>query len=207
MGHERPVDLSYPLIGRLAQVVAERDPGRRFLPSSPSGPKFGADQVDFGKGIHWDVHGPWHVTGDVDGEWEEYWQHDDSLFRSEVGVSGASPVDIIRRYKGDLPEVPGTTANPLWRRTAWWIEWPVFVREHGREPANLEEFLAWSQERQRQALAIAARACKGRFPRCGGFLVWMGHDSFPCTANLSIVDFDGRLKPAGLELGRVFRGE
>jgi beta-mannosidase len=200
------VNLSHPLIARLAQVVAEHDPGRRFLPSSPSGPRFSAAEGDLGKGIHWDVHGPWHVTGDLEGEWRRYWEADDALFRSEVGVSGASPVDIIRRYKGELTEVPGTTANPLWRRNAWWVEWPVFAREHGREPRDLEEYVSWSQERQRRGLQIAASTCKRRFPRCGGFLVWMGHDSFPCTANLSIIDFDGRLKPAAEEIGRVFRG-
>jgi beta-mannosidase len=198
-----PVDVSHPLIGRLAQVVAERDPGRRFLPTSSSGPRFGARAADFGKGLHWDVHGPWKLPGTM-AEWRAYWERDDALFRSETGAPGASPVEIIRRMRGALPETPGTANNPLWRRTGWWIEWPVFVQEHGREPESLEEFVTWSQSRQAEALAIAARACKTRFPRCGGFLVWMGHDSFPCTANTAIVDFDGEPKPAALALQAVF---
>jgi hypothetical protein len=33
----------------------------------------------------------------------------------------------------------------------------------------------------------------------------MGHDAFPCTANTSIVDFDGNPKPAAIELGNIFR--
>ena len=80
-------------------------------------------------------------------------------------------------------------------------------QEQGREPASLEEFVAWSQARQAEALVIAARACKGRFPRCGGFIIWMGHDSFPCTANTAIVDFDGEPKPAALALREVFRNQ
>ena len=138
-------------------------------------------------------------------EWIEYWAGDDALFRSETGAPGASSAEIIRRSKGDLAEMPGTADNPLWRRTSWWIEWPIFVEECGREPASLEEFVAWSQARQAEALVIAARACKDRFPRCGGFIIWMGHDSFPCTANTAIVDFDGEPKPAALALREVFR--
>lgn len=211
----KPVDQRHPMIARLGQVVAQHDPGRRFLPTSPSGPSFDApagvassgEEENVGKGVHWDVHGPWNAGGDLDGEWTRYWQSDDALFRSEVGAPGASSVELIRHYRGELPEVPGTTANPLWRRTSWWIEWPGFVEEQGREPENLEKYVAWSQERQKRALSIAAGACKGRFPRCGGFIIWMGHDSFPCTANTSIVDFEGKVKPAGLAIGEIYRGE
>jgi hypothetical protein len=70
---------------------------------------------------------------------------------------------------------------------------------------DLEEYVAWGQERQAEALRIAASACKRRFPRCGGFIVWMGHDCFPCCANTSILDFDGRPKPAALALGDVWK--
>jgi beta-mannosidase len=77
----------------------------------------------------------------------------------------------------------------------------------GREPRDLDEYVDWSQERQARALEIAAGSAKGRFPRCGGFLVWMGHDSFPCTANTSIIDFEGNLKPAAHAIRRIFRGQ
>jgi len=33
----------------------------------------------------------------------------------------------------------------------------------------------------------------------------MGHDSFPCTANTAVVDFEGKPKPAAVALGEVFR--
>lgn len=202
-----PVDTRHPMIARLARVAAEHDPQRRFLPTSPSGPTFGAEEERFGQGAHWDVHGPWRVEGDLDGAWTRFWRDNDALFHSEIGAPGAAPADLIRRYRGDLPEVPGTTDNPLWRRTSWWIEWPRFVEEHAREPMDLEEYVAWSQERQRSALGIAARSARSRFPRCGGFLLWMGHDCFPCTANTSIIDFEGNPKPAAIELGSIFRGE
>lgn len=203
-GIGKPVNAAHPLIRRLQEVVEREDPGRRFLPTSPTGPRFSADPEDFGAGVHWEVHGPWNIAGDVEEFVRTYWERDDALFRSEVGMPGASPADLIREFAGDLEVLPATLENPLWRRTSWWIDWPEYLREHGREPTTLEEYVAWSQERQATALGAAVAACKRRFPRCGGILLWMGHDCFPCTANTALVDFHGRPKPAALRLAAVF---
>jgi beta-mannosidase len=203
-GVGKPVDNSHPLMARLQKLVANEDSTHRFVPTSSSGPRFMADAADFGKGLHWDVHGPWNVSGDWD-EWKQYWKNDDSLFRSETGCPGASGADLIQKYADELAVVPGTLDNPLWRRSSWWIDWPEFVKEFGREPEDIQEYCAWSQERQKTALVIAARECKKRFPACGGFLLWMGHDSFPCASNTSIIDFLGRPKAAALGLGQVFQ--
>jgi beta-mannosidase len=138
---DRPADLSHPMLARLTEVVREHDLGRRYLPTSPSGPSFAADRENFGKGLHWDVHGPWRREGDVGGEWKRYWDENDALFHSEIGAPGASSAGVIRRFKGDLPATPGDVSNPLWRRTSWWIEWPEFVSATGREPRDLEEYV------------------------------------------------------------------
>jgi beta-mannosidase len=175
------------------------------LPTSPYGPSGGFTIQDCGKGVFWDVHGPWNLDGPVNGSWKELWDKDDAMFHSEMGAPSASSAALIRKYKGDLKEFPGNHQNPLWNRQPWWIDWPKFVQEKGREPANLEEFVDWSQARQAAALTLAARAVKSRFPACGGLVIWMGHDSFPCTSNTAIVDFDGNPKPAALQLGRIFR--
>jgi beta-mannosidase len=206
VGAEKPVDLAHPMLARFNEIVKREDPTRRFLPTSASGPRFCAQAKDFGKGLHWDVHGPWKHDGDLD-SWADYWSKDDALFRSETGSPGAGPAEITRRYAGDLDPMPGTADNPLWsRHTNWWVEWPRFVVEHGREPRDLEEYVAWSQARQAKALSIAVKACKDRFPRCGGVLLWTGHDCFPCETNTSIVDFDGNPKPAALALKKIWRG-
>ncbi len=208
VGGEKPVDCSHPLIARFAQIVAREDPTRRFLPTSSSGPRFYAQPENYGKGLHWDTHGPWKADGDLDGSWTVYWSGDDSLFRSETGSPGACSAEITRKYSGDLDPFPCTADNPIWNRhTSWWVEWPVFEQELGRQPKDLEEYVAWSQERQKKALTIAVKACKDRFPRCGGILLWMGHDCFPCAANTSIIDFEGNPKPAALALRKIWRGE
>jgi beta-mannosidase len=203
-GGGKPVDSSHPLIKALEEVVKKEDPLRRFLPTSSSGPRFFAEKEDFGKGLHWDVHGPWILGGNFP-EWEDYWRNDDALFRSETGVPGASSPALIREFKGACSEFPASKENPLWRRSIWWVEWDKFMAEIGRAPESLEEYVEWSQNRQAEALKIAVAACKKRFPRCGGILIWMGHDSFPCTANTSIVDFHGDPKPAAMAIAEIFR--
>jgi beta-mannosidase len=195
----------HPMVVALAAVAARKDPGRRFLPTSPFGPSGGFTLQDCGKGVYWDVHGPWNLDGPVEGSWKELWGKDDAMFHSEMGAPSASSVELIRKYKGDLKDSPGTHQNPLWNRQPWWIDWPKFVQEKGREPATLEEFIDWSQARQAAALTLAARVVKSRFPACGGLIIWMGHDSFPCTSNTAIVDFDGNPKPAAIQLGKIFR--
>jgi beta-mannosidase len=195
----------HPLVVSLGEIVRTEDPGRCYLPTAPYGPVGSFTLSTCGKQQHWDVHGPYVIEGSVDGEWADLWKHDDAMFHSETGCPSTSSADIIRRFKGDLSEVPGTHSNQLWNRQPWWIEWPKFVEERKREPASLDEFVSWSQKRQADALAIAVSTAKMRFPACGGLILWMGHDSFPCTANTSIVDFDGNPKPAALAIQAILR--
>ena len=201
----KPLDTSHPLIKRFEEICAEEDPTHRFLATSPTGPSFCFSGENVGKGVHWDTHGPWKAEGDLS-QWAEYWSMDDSLFRSETGSPGPSSAEIIRRSAGEYDVMPISQTNPLWRRGShWWVEPEQFAKEHGREPKDLEEYVAWGQERQKQALTIAVKTCKDRFPKCGGVIIWMGHDCFPCNANTSIVDFDGNPKPAALAIADIWR--
>ncbi len=204
-GGGKPLDLSNPVLAKFAEIVRKLDPERRFLPTSSSGPLFYAEEKNYGKGLHWDIHGPWGLVGNKMERQREYWDKDDSLFRSEAGCPGASPVAILRKYSGKQGPFPVSLENPLWQRTAWWFDWPQFEKDNGRKPRSLGEYVKWSQSRQAEGLSIAANSAKSRFPKCGGFIVWMGHDSFPCTVNTSIIDFEGNLKPAAKELKKIFR--
>ncbi len=204
----KPVDASHPMIKKLADVCTELDPSRRFVSTSPSGPSSHVDPAKIGSGVHWDVHGPWKAVGDLDQEWSDYWARNDALFCSEMGHPSASPTKLIQEYAGEFDPMPANYTNPLWRRTStWWIEWDEFVREKGRKPNSLAEYVEWSQARQAKALSIAVNSLKNRFPKCGGSLIWMGHDCFPCTANTSIVDFEGKPKPAALALSEIWRAK
>ena len=200
-GSGRPTPPDHPLLRMMAAEAAALDPARRFLHTSASGPSSLGVEGEFGRGVHWDVHGPWLP------ETEAYWAADDSLFRSEVGAPGASPVEILERYYKSGSLLPADESNPVWRRFWFWIQADAFRRDHGRDPLDLEEYVAWSQRLQAEALRRAAGSCKRRFPACGGIIIWMGHDSFPCPCNTSILDFHGHPKPAALALREIFRSK
>ncbi len=202
-GIGKPCDLSHPMLKRLQEVALDEDPFHRFIPTSPSGPHAVADPADFGKGLHWDVHSGAALLSLE--EAQRYWAGDDALFRSELYCSGASQVDVIRKYAGDMQIFPPTAENPYWAHpTTWWIDWHKLVAVHGREPQDLAEYVEWSQAHQAQMLSLEMKACKDRFPRCGGVLLWSGHDTFPMPINSSLIDYDGNLKPVALAVARVW---
>ncbi len=203
-GGGRPVDKTHPMMAAMARVVARLDPGRRFLATSSSGPRFTGDSAEFGKGLHWDVHGPWNHSGSLDA-WREYWDGDDALFRSEVGMPGAAAADLIREYGRDLAWPADKRVNPWYALCGgWWDQWGEYL-DAGGDPGSLDAYVAWSQARQAEALAYVARKCKERFPGMGGVLFWMGHDCFPCPVNTAVIDVRGRPKPAGEAIAAVFR--
>ena len=203
-GMGKPCDLTHPMLKRLQEVVRELDPHRRYIPTSPCGPRASANSADFGKGMHWAVHGGAAMMAPADAE--QYWAADDALFRPEVYCPGASSVTTIEKYAGEFATFPATADNPYWTRlTTWWIDWHRLVAIHGREPNDLAEYVAWSQSNQALMMSREMQACKARFPRCGGVLMWSGHDTFPLTINSSLIDFDGNLKPAAPAVAEVWR--
>jgi beta-mannosidase len=202
-GCGKPLDESHPMLKALGDIVRAEDPGRRYMATSASGPVFVANAADFGKGRHWDVHGPWRLPDERFDKAEAYWADDDALFRSETGAPGASSAKLIRDFAGTEEVLPISLENPFWRRVSWWVDNKLFIQEMGREPASLEEYVTWSQARQAQTLGLAVSACHKRFPAIGGIILWMGHDSFPCPANTSIIDFYGELKPAAIAVGKA----
>lgn len=203
----RPCDLSNPCLAALAAVVEEEDAGRRFVPTSPSGPSFCAKRENFGQGLHHHVHGPWGF-GDFPAysDWETYWENDDSTFRSETGLPSANRLELMKWQAAGEPLWPPTT--PIWKHSAaWWTQAERLekrFRHLGPEEA-LAAYVEQTQREQADGLAHAARCSKARFPQCGGFLVWMGHDCFPCPANTSIIDAEHRPKPAYHALRAVFQ--
>jgi beta-mannosidase len=201
-----PLDNSHPCMAALKAVVLREDPETRFVPTSASGPSFCADEKDFGKGLHHDVHGPWNVTETLD-DWRRYWKNDDSLFRSECGTPSASALDILKTHSGGMPLWPPINDNIYWQHTSsWWLQHERFKDDvKGLSDAQaIEKYVSLSRDLQAQALGIAAQACKDRFPRCGGILIWMGHDCYPCPANTAVIEFGARPKPAYHALKEVY---
>ncbi|MDQ1257502.1 MAG: beta-mannosidase, partial [Candidatus Hydrogenedentes bacterium] len=117
-----------------------------------------------------------------------------------------SSVALIEHYAGHEPYWPPTT--PWWMHiSAWWLQWDTYGPELGAmdQAQGLAQYVQRTQTVQAQAYAIAAQRCKQRFPACGGFIIWMGHDCYPCPINNSVIDFDRQPKPAYHALREVFR--
>lgn len=204
-GTGKPCGLDHPMLGRLNGIVLRDDPARRYIPTSPSGPRASTYEMEFGKGVYWDVHGP-NADFETEEKLMDFWEHDDALFRSEIYVSGANPVESIRKYIGKFSEMPASLENPYWQKpTRWWNDWDVLCKKYGREPENLEEYVAWSQKKQAERLAYAMKKCKERFPKIGGTLMWGSHETFPLPINTTVLDFDGNPKPAAFALAEVWR--
>lgn len=191
-----PLGFEPPALAAARDAVRAVSPSVHVVPTTPSGPRYLATEAEFGLGLHHDVHGPWGHASSREAR-IRYWQSDDALMRSEVGIAGASTVDVLERFglNGHTTEL-----TESWRHSsAWWVD------KEAVPPADeLADWVTASQARQADLLAIAAAATKSRYPSCGGFLVWMGHDSFPCAVSLAILDVDGRpTTPSASALARV----
>ena len=207
-GDTAPITDRHPMAARQKEKVLLLDPLRRFVPGTPSGPVINTLLNHFGKGISYDVHGPWNLpytaTDQTMAAVEDFWSRCDALFLSEVGVPGAASLQEIEKYRGNCDVLPASETNPLWKSVNWWIQWDEYLAKGG-DPADAAAYVAWSQQRQTEGLVTALRRNKARFPACGGFVIWMGHDCFPCPVNTSVIDFDGNLKPVARELEKIWK--
>lgn len=95
----------------------------------------------------------------------------------------------------------------LGQRFFRWVDEDTYAAEQGSKPENISQYVTRNQEHQPRALARALTACLKRFPAIGGLIVWMGHDSFPCLANTSILDFHGRMKPAARVIQAILHAD
>ena len=84
-------------------------------------------------------------------EWQAYWRADDSLLRSEVGLTGATDLAVIEKYRGTCAYWPPHESNPYWSHVnSWWVQYDRFKDEvEGLpEPRRSERFVALSQSLQ-----------------------------------------------------------
>lgn len=201
-----PVSGDHPNLQMLEGIVAEENPDNLFIPASPWGPTFTADERDYGKGIHHDVHGPWDYTGDL--LHYRYFNEDDALFRSELGTPGVSSMETLAYIAQRSPLWPPKDDNRLWlHHGAWWVQWEQLQALFGpwsEEDEDMKGYMLASQFIQAESLRYAAGAVQRRQPEAGGILIWMGNEPFANTANTSVIEFNGRPKLAYSALRNAF---
>jgi len=198
-GQMKPCTTDHPMLKNFKNIIEKYDFKRRYIPTSPTGSTAFTTKDNIGKNINENVHGPWKA-GSIE-EWNASFEEDDAMFRAETGAPSCSPKDILDAYAGDDLPFPIKIDSSYWARPFhWWLEFDAFQIEMGRLPETVEEYITWSQERQTTLLLKAAGNTKKRFPTAGGFIMWMGHDLYPCPANTSLIDYYRRPKPAAIAL-------
>lgn len=194
---KRPATVKEPALAMLARVVAELDPDRPFLPTSPSGPIFGAADFPAPEDLarQHDLHGPWHYRGPVD----SYLPYNASraLFHSEFGTQGAVSKSSLDRFIAPANQWPPNDTNPNWvHHGAWWMQQHRVRELFGEGVEAIEEYLLLSQFLQMENLRYGVESNRRRWPACSGAVIWQLNEPWPNSHCTTAVDYYLRPKMA-----------
>lgn len=202
-----PLDESAPVLRALRDAVAELDPDRAWLPSSPSGVEFlnRADNIARNPdGLH-DVHGPWEHQGLA--EHNGLYDAGTCLLHSEFGVEGMANRRTLERL---LPRAedrwPAGRENPLYAHLgAWWNNAPLVQDSFGGRLGDVDAMRRASQHLQYDGLRYALEANRRRAFRSSGTLPWQFNEPVPNAWCTAAVDHRGDPKPVYHGVRRAYR--
>jgi beta-mannosidase len=188
-----PLDAPHPAIAALARVAGRIDPGRLFLPTSPSGPAFTNEPG--GTGEQHDVHGPWEHQG-LAGQYARYDAASCQLL-SEFGVEGMAHRRVLDHVVGAAGLVMPTRGTELWDHLGrWWNNEALVQAAFGGGITDFDQLSRCSQFLQADGLRYAVQAQRRRWPACAGTIAWQLNEPFPNAWCTSAVDYTGEPKPA-----------
>jgi beta-mannosidase len=203
-GPETPADDSHPMLAALHAVVAEQDPGRAWLPTSPTGPLFSnsLENILLAPDHLHDVHGPWEHQGLVDHF--SLYNQGTALLNSEFGVEGLTNRRTLDRVLPPESQWPVTLDSPLWQHLgAWWVKAPRWREVFGDLPdfATLHRAVQWLQA---DGLRYAVESNRRRQYHNAGSLPWQFNEPYPMAACTSAVDYYAQPKPAYYAVARAY---
>lgn len=200
-----PMTTDNPNVGKLAEVAANMDPERLYLPDSPSGEVANWHPGVSEKLLSGDTHGPWKYVDAA--EHCYHFNHDPSLLHSEVGAPAPPREETLWRY-ADGPIWPFDENNPYWlNRGAWWIYYKEMVNLFGPfndDDAGFSDYVRAYRYTQMEALRYAITAIRRAGRKKAGVIVWMANEPFPNSANTSVLEYDGCPRPAFYKLINAF---
>lgn len=189
-----------PVLAALRDEVARLNPGRPWLPTSPSGPRF-----HFRDGGH-DVHGPWEHQG-LAAHYALY-NAGTALAHTEFGVEGMANRRLWTALIPPDDRWPVGRDNPVYRHLGDWWNNAALVQEcFGGRLTTAGSFRRASQFLQASGLAYAVEADRRRWPRCSVALPWQLAESYPNAWCTAVVDHAGEPKPAYHAVARAYRAE
>lgn len=184
--------------GVLPTLLAELDPGRPYISSSPTGRPPEGGNINgggWGDSHYWDV---WHGRGD----WRFY-ADSDTRFSSEFGFASSCSLaqwaPVLAPAERD-PDSPAVHWHDKTKKA--WSTFRGYVTTHYPEPGTLEEWVYYSQLNQRDALRFGIEHYR-RSLFCRGSLIWQFNDCWP-VQSWAVQDYARLLKPAGYELARLY---
>lgn len=194
-----------PALAALRDEVARLDPGRAWLPTSPTGPAFHhrADVIAAAPGDQQDVHGPWEHQG-LTGQ-HALADAGTCLAHSEFGVEGMANHRLLDHLVPADRVWPVDRSNPVHRHLGeWWDNAPLVQDCFGGRLADVDGYRRASQHLQATGLAYAVEADRRRWPRCSLVLPWQLAESYPNAWCTAVVDHLGDAKPAFHAVARAF---
>ena len=194
-----------PVLGVLSDAVARLDPGRGWLPTSPTGPEFHnrLDRIEANPDGQHDVHGPWEHQGLV-GQYT-LGNAGTNLAHTEFGVEGMTNLRSLEALVPEADRWPANRTNPVYRHLGeWWNNADQVAELFGGRPDTLETLNRASQLLQATALQYAVEADRRRSPRCSMVLPWQLNESYPNAWCTAAVDFRGDPKPAYFAVARAY---
>ncbi len=199
-----PLDERHPVLAVLRDVVAELDPGRMWLPTSPSGRTFSNSLADIERDplAQHDVHGPWEHQGLT--AQQTLYNRASSLLHSEFGAEGLANRGTLEHTVPAGDRWPVTLDNPVWfHRGAWWVKAAQWRASLG-EVETLDRLIQGTQYLQAESVRYAVEANRRRKFQNSGSLPWQFNEPYPMTACTSAVDYYGRPKPLYYAVARAY---
>jgi beta-mannosidase len=177
-------------------VIAEHDPSRFYLPSSPTGDWRNAADDARGNGHYWGV---WH--GEL-----PFSTYADRVprFMTEYGFQSYPLLDSIRRFTEPRDRHVGSAVLGAHQKHPRGDSILTrFIGDAFGEPASFEHFCYLSQVLQADGLRVAFEAHRRAMPFCMGSLYWQLNDCWPAIS-WSSIDYYGRWKALQYQAARSF---
>lgn len=192
-----PLDERHPLLHMLGEQVRRLDPGRRWLPTSPSGGVFlnSFENLERCPEELFDVHGPWEHQG-LEKQCGLY-NSGTCRLHSEFGAEGMTNYETLRRTAAAEHWMPAGKDNAVYfHKGAWWNNEPLVQKTFGGGLKEIEQIRRASQFMQYEGLKYAVECDRRRAPACGGSFPWQFNEPYPNLFCTSSVDYYGNPKPA-----------
>ncbi len=202
--NHKPLNDNHPMLAALKAAVESLDPGRLWLPTSPTGPTFSNSKesnLDKPFDVH-DVHGPWEYQGVANHQ--ALYNQGACLLHSEFGVEGITNWKTLQATVSEEHRLPIDLDNPVWDHLgAWWVKQHNWKPVYGDLP-DVQTSVRAVQFLQADGLRYAIEANRRRKYRCSGVIPWQFNEPYPMAASTSAVDYYAQPKPAYYTVARAY---